>query len=413
MALTELKCKTAKPAEKDYPLPDEKGLRLLIRKTGSKTWQLRYRRPIDQKADIYTIGSYPEISLSYARTERDKARSLIAKGVDPKAQEKAAKATQDASNKNTFKLLALEWHAKQIKTWAPATAVKRLALINNDLLPSLGTFSIDAITSVQLLELLNRIDGRGANEVAHRARQVLGQIFKYARVTQRTKNNPVDDLRGALPKTPTKHFPAITEPKKFGKLLLDIENYHGGYVIRSLLALCPLLFQRIGEMVTMKWSDLDFENGEWRYLVTKTDTLHIVPLCKQSIQILTELKQLTGYGQYVFPSERRNDGFASIASTNKALRAMGYDTKTEHTTHGFRGSARTIMDEVLGFRIEMIEQQLAHAVRDALGRAYNRTTYLPQRKEMMQKWADYLERLRELAASSKVITVSFGKQINQ
>jgi hypothetical protein len=235
MALTELKCKNAKAAEKDYPLPDEKGLRLLVRKTGSKTWQLRYRRPTDKKADILTVGSYPEISLSYAREERDKARSLIAKGIDPKAQEKSTKAEQEASAKNTFKSIALEWHTKQIKTWAPATAVKRLALIENDLLPCVGALSVDAITSAQLLEVLNGIDGRGANEVAHRARQVLAQIFKYARVTQRTKNNPMDDLKGSLTKTPTQHRPAITEPKKFGKLFLILKTVMAGILFAHCL----------------------------------------------------------------------------------------------------------------------------------------------------------------------------------
>ena len=406
MALTDTKVKNAKPAEKDYKLYDERGLFVLVKVNGAKYWRLKYMK--DGKEKLLALGVYPEITLKDARDLRDRARTQVAKGIDPNEAKRASKATQNGID--SFAVIAREWYEKQLPTWAPATAKKRLALLENDLFPWMGTRQIDELTSRDLLTGLQRIENRGAKDTAHNARQVLSQIFRYARVTQRTTNDPVQDLKGALAPKLAKHRPAITDPAELGRMLVKIEQYNGSYIVRALLALCPLLFQRPGEMIAMQWSDLDLEAGEWRYTPPKTikkttcpdGTPHTVPLSKQAIGILRELHPLTGQSPFVFPSQRRQGKHASEGTINKALQIMGYDTSKDHCAHGFRSTARTILDEVLGFRAEWIEHQLAHAVRDALGRAYNRTTHLPQRKEMMQKWADYLDYLRASAKNQNV-----------
>lgn len=401
MALTDTKVKTARPAEKDYKIYDEKGLFLLVKINGSKYWRFKYMW--DGRERLLALGVYPEITLKRARELRDDARSKVAAGVDPNESKRAVKASR--SGADTFAAIAREWYDRQLPAWATATAKKRLALLENDLFPWMGARQIAELTSRDLLTGLQRIEARGAKDTAHNARQVLSQIFRYARITQRTTNDPVQDLKGALSPKLSTHRPAITEPSELGRLLVKIDNYSGSYIVRALLALCPLLFQRPGEMIAMKWADINWEQREWRYTPPKTikkttcpdGVPHTVPLSQQAIGILQELQPLTGNGQYVFPSERRQGGHASAGTINKALQIMGYDTGATHCAHGFRSTARTILDEVLGFRVEWIEHQLAHAVRDALGRAYNRTTHLPQRKEMMQRWADYLDVLRDAA----------------
>lgn len=414
MPLTDTKIKQIKPREKDYKESDEKGLYLLVKITGSKLWRLKYR--FGGKEKTYSIGTYPEVSLKDARDRRDKARKLLANGIDPSEEKKAVKASQ--TGLNSFGTVAMEWYAKQEPAWAPATAKKRSSLLQNDLLPWMGKLDIDTLTAKDLLAGLQRIESRGAKDTAHNARQVLAQIFRYARVTSRTTNDPVQDLKGALAPKLAKHRPAITDPQDFAQLLVKIDKYQGSYIVRSLLALCPLLFQRPGEMIAMRWADINWEKGEWCYVPPKTikrttcpdGVSHTVPLSKQALGILQELQPLTGGGEFVFPSERRQGGHASAGTINKSLQIMGYDTSKTHCAHGFRSSARTMLDEVLGFRVEWIEHQLAHAVRDALGRAYNRTTHLPQRKEMMQKWADYLEVIKAQALGENVIAGAFGRR---
>jgi integrase len=413
MALSDSKVKSAKAAEKDYKVYDEKGLFLLVKANGSKYWRLKYMR--DGKEKLLALGVYPEITLKRARELRDSARAQTAAGIDPSESKRAAKASRAGAD--CFESIAREWYEKQLPSWAIATAKKRLALLENDLFPWIGARQIAELTSKDLLTGLQRIENRGAKDTAHNARQVLSQIFRYARVTQRTTNDPVQDLKGALAPRMAVHRAAITEPAELGRMLVKIDSYNGSYIVRGLLALCPLLFQRPGEMIAMQWSDIDLDAAEWRYAPPKTikkttcpeGVPHTVPLSKQAIGVLLELRPLTGHGTYVFPSQRRQGKHASEGTINKALQIMGYDTRKDHCAHGFRSTARTILDEVLGFRVEWIEHQLAHAVRDALGRAYNRTTHLPQRKEMMQRWADYLDGLRLQAQSPKVITGNFGK----
>jgi integrase len=415
MALTDTKIKQAKPREKAYPLADEKSMHLFVRPNGSKTFRLRYRQ-LDGKENTFTIGTYPEITLKEARELRDAARAQLAKGIDPNQAKKAAKAIHGEIN--SFAALAHEWYAKQLPSWKESTAKKRLSLLKNDLLPWLGSRQVDGITSRDLLSTLQRIESRGANDTAHNARQVLEQVFRFARVTQRTSNDPVKDLKGALAPVVVKHRAAITEPKELGRLLVDIDHYRARhYPVRILLALFPLLFQRTGDMIAMRWQDIDFEAREWRFIPQKSikkaicpeGIPHIVPLCTQAIALLMDLHPLTGDKVYVFHSQMRQGKHVSEGTAMKALRQMGYDTSETQSGHGFRATARTILDEVLGFRVELIEHQQARAVRDVMGRAYNRTTHLPQRKEMMQKWADYLDALKLQASTPNVITGSFGR----
>jgi len=394
MALTDPKVRQAKVEAKAYKLTDEKGLFLLVHPNGSKYWRHKYRYAGKEK--LISYGVYPEVTLAEARRARDESRRLLRENVDPSRLRQTARATLEREAQNTFRALAAEWFEKQRPTWAKTTADKRLALINNDLNPRLGNLSISAIDTHDLLSALQRIEDRGAIDTAHNARQVLNQIFRYAKQTRRVSENPATDLAGALRPKPTKHRPAIVDPVDFGKLLNAIDRYNGTHVVRCLLKLCPLLFQRPGEMIQMKWAEIDWAAAIWHIPADKMKMgiAHDVPLSEQSIAILRDLEPLTGHRSYVFPSARDPKGHASPATINSALQKLGYDTKKQHCAHGFRATARTLLDELMGFRLEWIEQQLAHQVRDSLGRAYNRTKHLPQRSEMMQAWADYLDQLK-------------------
>ena len=267
--------------------------------------------------------------------------------------------------------------------------------LERDIFPWMGSRPVAAITAPELLAVVRRIEQRGALESAHRTLRICGQVFRYAVATGRAQRDPTGDLRGALPPVKGGHFAAITEPKQVGPLLRVLDGYQGTLIVRCALRLAPLVFARPGELRHARWSDIDLETAEWRYTVTKTSIPHIVPLSRQAVAILRELYPLTGQGRYVFPSARtpRGDRPMSDNAILAALRRMGIG-KEEMTGHGFRAMARTILDEVLGFRPDFIEHQLAHAVRDPNGRAYNRTAYLPERKKMMQMWADYLDQLK-------------------
>lgn len=407
MALTDPKIRQAKPKEKAYKITDEKGLYLEVRPNGSKWWRHKYR--FTGKEKLISHGVYPEVTLAEARAARDEARRLLREGIDPSQLRKSVKREQAKELQNTFKLLAAEWFEKQRSTWAQSTADKRQGLINNDLNPWLGRPPVSDIDTHDLLSVLQRIEDRGAIDTAHNARQVLNQIFRHAKQTRRIKENPATDLAGAIRPKATKHRPAITDPVEFGKLLKAIDRYDGTHVIRCLLKLCPLLFQRPGEMIEMMWEEIDWEAAVWNIPADKMKmgVAHAVPLSEQATAILEDLRQLTGNRPYVFPSARNPRGHASPATINSALQKLGYDTKKQHCAHGFRASARTLLDEVMGFRLEWIEQQLAHQVRDTLGRAYNRTKHLPQRSEMMQQWGDYLDNLKLEATTPNVVAGNF------
>lgn len=392
MALTDTAIRKAKPGEKDYKMHDEKGLYVLVRTSGGKWWRFDYR--FGGKRKTLSMGTYPDVSLAAARDRRDEARKLLSSEVDPSQNRKARKLAGQEAALNTFEAVAREWFGTFSPSWAKSHADKVIARLENDLFPWLGSKPISEITAPDILSCLRRIEARGAIETAHRAKQNCGQVFRYAISTGRAKHDVSADLSDALPPAKRGHFAAITDPERVGELLRAMDAVSAGFVVKCALRLAPLVFVRPGELRTAKWSDFDLDAAEWRYTVTKTKTAHSVPLATQAVAILRELHPLTGGGCFVFPGARDKASPMSSGAIGVALRRAGYNTRTEQTGHGFRAMARTILHEELGFDRDVIEHQLAHRVPDALGPAYNRTKFLKQRKEMMQQWADYLDKLK-------------------
>ena len=387
MPLTDAAVRSAKPKEKPYKLADERGLFLLVNPSGSKYWRLKFR--VDGKEKLLSFGTYPDVSLREARERRDEAKKLMAAGVDPAENRKAQRAARVEEVSNSFEVLCREWLIQRSDTVEPAQTAKTLARMEKDVFPWLGRRPIADITAPEILSVLRRIDERGARYTAHRVRSEISRVFRYAIATGRAQRDPCPDLKGAIQPVKTEHMPAITNPKEAGELMRAIDGFRGTFVVKCALQLAPLLFVRPGELRKALWEDFDLDKGEWRYLVSKTQTDHLVPLSTQAISILRELHPLTGHLRYVFPG-RDPQKAMSEAAINAALRRMGYDTQREITGHGFRAMARTILHEELHFKPEVIEHQLAHKVPDALGAAYNRTRFIKERREMMQKWADYL-----------------------
>lgn len=393
MALTDTAIKSAKPGAKPTKLADEKGMFLLITPSGGKWWRLKYRSGGKEK--LLSLGTYPEVSLKDARQRRDEARKLLANGIDPSENRKAIKAAKSESAGNSFEVIAREWFAKYSVNWVPSHGDKIIRRLERDIFPWVGSRPISEITAPELLGVLRRIEGRGAVETAHRALQNSGQVFRYAVATGRAQRDPSGDLKGALPPVKETHLAAITDPKAIGPLLRAIDDYQGQLVTKCALRLAPLVFVRPGELRRAEWAEFDLDNAEWNIPAErmKMREAHLVPLSAQAVAILRELHPLTGHGKYVFPGARTYTRPMSDNAILAALRRMGF-AKDEMSGHGFRAMARTILDEVLGIRPDFIEHQLAHAVRDPNGRAYNRTAHLAERKKMMQQWADYLDHLK-------------------
>jgi integrase len=386
--LSDTKIRSAKPGEKPCKLTDEKAMHLLVMPNGSKLWRFAYRYGDKQK--LISLGAYPEVSLAAARERRDEARKLLAAGIDPSAKRKAEKLAQA----DTFKAVAEEFLASRKDTLTPAHHARVRARIAR-FYPVVGDKPVGAITATDLLPVLQAIERAGMGETAARARTDAGKVLRYAVATGRATHDPTAALRGALAPVKGGHHAAVTEPKAFGALLRAIDGYEGEPVTRAALRLLPLVFVRPGELRHAQWSEIDLDAATWAIPAAKMKMKHdhIVPLSTQAVAILRELHPLTGRRFYVFPSLRTRDRPMSENTINAALRRLGYDKKTM-TGHGFRASARTLLDEVLGMRVDLIEHQLAHAVKDPLGRAYNRTAHLPERVKMMQKWADYCDGLK-------------------
>lgn len=392
MPLTDAKVRNARPLEKPYKLYDERGLFLLVAPEGGKLWRFRYR--FSDKEKLLALGSYPDVSLKDAREKRDEARKQVAAGIDPCAQRKAMKTARVEREANSFEVIAREWHERQVPIWAPSHAVRVLSLMNRDLFPWIGGIAIADLTPPVILEALDRICARGAVETAHRALTIVGQVDRYAISSGRLVSDPARDLRGALPPVVDRHFPAVTDPNELGALLRSLLTYKGTMTIRCALRLAPMLAVRPGELRSAKWVDIDLEAAEWRFILSKTHQEHIVPLSRQAIEVLQELHPATSaISEFVFPSARSPRRCMSDNGVLSALRRMEIP-KEVMTGHGFRAAFRTLLDERLGYRPDIIEHQLGHAVRDPLGRAYNRTTHLAERKVMMQAWANYLDELR-------------------
>ena len=366
---------------------------LLVSGTG-KYWRLDYR--LDAKRKTLALGCYPDISLAKARERREEARQQIANGIDPALVRKAQKQATAERIANSFKVIALEWYVKQSPSWVSGHGDKIIRRFERDIFPWLGDKPILDITPKELLATLRRIENRGAIETAHRALQNCGQVFRYAIATERAERDISADLRGALQPVIKGHHAAITDSKQIGGLLRAIDGYQGSFVTRCALQLAPLWFVRPGELRQAEWIEFDFEAALWTIPANRMKMKEslIVPLASQALTVLQNLFALTGSGRYVFPSERTQTRPMSNDTVLSSLRRMGYKTD-EMTGHGFRAMARTVLDEVLHIRPDIIEHQLAHAVKDPNGRAYNRTTHLEERRRMMQVWADYLDTLRD------------------
>lgn len=394
MPLSDTAIRAAKPKDKTYLMTDGEGMYLEITPSGGKWWRFKYR--FDGKQKRLSLGTYPDTGLKDAREKRQEARRLLAAGVDPSENRKAQKAAGSGDAANSFEVIAREWFGRQAPTWVPSHSEKIISRLERDLFPWLGKRVIGTITAPELLAALRRIEDRGAVETAHRALQNCGQIFRYAIATGRADRDPCPALRGALAPVKQTHYPAVTDPNKIGALLRAMDSYEGTLVTKSALRLAPLVFVRPGELRAAEWSEIDLERAEWTIPASrmKMGLAHLVPLSTQAAAILEEVRTLTGDGRFVFPSARTKDRPMSDNAVLAALRRMGIP-KEEMTGHGFRAMARTVLDEVLHFRPDYIEHQLAHSVRDPNGRAYNRTAHILERRQMMQAWADYLDTLKE------------------
>lgn len=401
MPLTDTALKALKPAANKYSRPDGQGLHIFVYPTGSLIWQFRYR--FNGKANMVSFGSYPSVSLAEARAKRTKAREMLEKGVAPAEdiRDQKRKAQQDAVN--TFEAVANEWHVLHNKNKSQRHKQRVQRWLDAYLLPTLGKRTVSAITAPMILDATAQLQREQKLETAHRVIQTAGQVFCYAIQKGFATYNSAPDLKGALPPPEVKNMAAMIEPKDVAKLLRSIDAYQGTLVVQCALKLAPLLFQRIGELRHMRWADIDLEKNEWRYLVSKTKTPHIVPLARQSLEIIETMRPYSGRGEFVLPGARTHERPMSENAINAALRNIGYDTQEEITGHGFRAIAQTLGEQELGFDPKHIERQLAHSVANPLGPAYERSQFLADRKIMMQRWADYLD---ELKTGAKVYSIS-------
>lgn len=391
--LTDTSIKNAKPKEKPYKLADGAGLYLLVNPNGSRLWRLKYR--IGGIEKLLSFGAYPQVSLKDAREKTFEAKEGLSSGIDPSQVKKAQKAS--ASGADSFETIAREWHKKFSANWSPTHADKIIQRLERDIFPWIGKRPIKEINAPDLLSVFRRIEERGAVETAHRASQNCGQVFRYAVATGRAERDPTGDLRGAIPPSKKTHHASITDPKEIGGLLRAIDGYKGGLIVRAALRLAPLVFVRPGELRKAQWSEINWDKSEWVIPAErmKMREKHIVPLSRQSLEILRELQPLTGGGKYLFPSPRTSDRPMSDNAILSALRRMGY-TGDQMTGHGFRSMASTLLNEQ-GWNRDAIERQLAHAERDSIRAAYNYAEHMPERRRMMQSWADYLDGLKSVA----------------
>ncbi len=387
--LTDTKIRRSTPGPRPIRLSDGAGLYLLVQPDGAKWWRFNYESPTGRKT--LSFGVYPTVTLAKARERREAARALVAEGRDPGRERQAAK---QAARPETFAEVARDWLAQQEAVLAPVTHAKAKWILDTLVGPWLGARPIHEIGPPDVLAVLKRIEARGKHETAHRAKQRISQVFRYAIGTGRAHRDPTPDLRGAL--TPTKATPraAVTTPERVGELLRAIDGYEGTFVVASALKLAPLVFVRPGELRAAEWTELDLDQAEWRLPAErmKMRVPHLVPLSAQAVAILRDLQPLTGSGRYVFPSTRTSRRPMSEVTINAALRRLGYG-KNDHVGHGFRAMASTLLNE-MGWQPDVIERQLAHAPRNRVRASYNRAQYLAERRRMMQAWADYLDALK-------------------
>jgi integrase len=391
--MSDTACRAAKAAEREYKLSDAGGLYLLVKPNGTRLWNQAYRFAGKQKK--LSHGSYPTVSLADARRLRDEAKKLLASGVDPGANKRIQRLAAVTSAGDTFGSLAAEYLARiEDEGAAPATVSKNRWMLVDLAGPSLGTRPIADITPAEILVLLQQIERTGRRETARRLRSVIGTVFRLAVATLRAKDDPTLPLRGALKAPKVKHRAAITDEKQLGALLAAIDDYDGWPTLRCALQFAALTFARPGEVRGAVWEEIDIENAVWRIdgKRTKVRRPHDVPLSRQALDVLGEVKEVARASTLVFPSIRSNKTPLSENAMNSALRRLGF-TQDEMTAHGFRAAASSILNEK-GFRPDVIEAALGHQEKNEIRRAYNRATYWPERIELMEAWADHLDTLK-------------------
>lgn len=390
--LTAQAVKAAKPKDKIYRSFDGGGLYLEVKPAGSKYWYLKYR--IAGKEKRLFIGVYPQKTLKEAREDRDDAKKLLGNGIDPSELKQQAKRAGAEVREDGFENVGREWFAKFKPSWKENHSKRIIRRLEADVFPWIGNRPCAEISAPELLTVLRRVEERGAIESAHRVKQTCGQVFRYAIATGRAERDPSQDLKGALPPPKKSNFATITKPEEIGALLRAIYSYEGHFVTLCALRLAPLVFVRPGELRHAEWSEINFEGSEWRIPAEKMKmgAIHIVPLSKQAVAVLKEIEPLTGRGRFIFPSIRTRKRPMSENTVLGALRRLGY-SKEEMTGHGFRSMASTLLNEQ-GWNRDAIERQLAHSERDGIRAAYNYAEYLPERKKMMQAWANYMDSLR-------------------
>ena len=388
--LTAVAVRNASASSRHMRLFDGGGMYLEVAPSGSKTWRLKYRHLGKEKR--YTIGSYPTISLAEARKRRDDAKRMLADGLDPSTEKRLNAIRERAAGANTFEMVAREWIERVYCTEVSQSQLQRNARrLEMYIFPYVGKQPIAKITPPEILHCLRKIENRGHTNTAGRVKFLCGQVFRYAVATSRAERDITTDLRGALRSSRPKHHVAIIEPKELGQLIANIEAYPGHPTTRAALLMTLHVFVRPGELRQARWDDIDFETATWSFVASKTHTPHIVPLSRQVLALLDEMRVLNGRSEYVFPSMRGPKRPMSDGTVIAALKTLGYGEKM--SAHGARATARTLLNERLGYRRELLELQLAHAVKDSNGRAYDRTTFVSERREMMQAWSDYLDSL--------------------
>lgn len=391
MKLTATAVKNAKPGRHS----DGEGMYLLVTEAGQKYWRFDYR--FLGKYKTLALGVFPDTTLAMARSKRTEARTLLASDQDPSVAKRKAKAIAKQKNDNTFQSVAHKWQETTASQRKANTDAKLKSWLSRDVIPELGALPVSEIKTTDVLRLLRKMEARGVFDSVLRVKQIVSRIMKFAVREGLVERDPTYELQGpdTFKSKPTKHHAAITDPKAFGGLLRAIAGYEGHFVVKTALQLSPLVFVRPGELRAMEWIEVDLKNAIWSIPGhrMKMSSDHIVPLSTQTVVLLQELHLVTGDRQLAFPSLKGEGRPLSENTINAALTALGYDG-TRHRAHGFRASARTMLDEQLGYPAHLIEHQLAHAVKDANGRAYNRTSHLKERREMMQSWADYLDKLK-------------------
>jgi integrase len=390
MSLTDRAIRSVKHSTKPQKLFDSRGLYLLVSPNGSKRWRIKYHYA--KKEKLLSLGEYPLVSLAEAREARDQLRKQLADGRDPAAIRKAERAGGPGQTLPTFLVVATEWYEQRKERWTADHGSRLFSRLEQHVFPWIGTRPVAEISAMELLAVLQRMQQQGILESAHRALNTCSQIFRFAAVTGRAARDITTDLRGALPPPPIRHRAAVVDHVRLAPLLRTLLGYPGSLVVRSAIHFGLLTFVRPGELRTARWCDIDLASHVWTFTASKTKTPHVVPLARQAVHLLTELHALTGDGEYVFPCARTKKRPMSNNAVLAAMRSLQI-SNDELCGHGFRAIARTLLCEDLGFRAELVEHQLAHSVRDPLGRAYNRTQFLTERRIMMQQWADHIDQL--------------------